>query len=80
MTDRVTSSLSDSHKTFLANLASRGFEVVLASKIGTAMIMLQLVANSMKEIKKTLQIFHFVIFLKNCLPPLTRTIGELMSH
>jgi len=44
------------------------------------MIMLQLVANSMKEIKKTLQIFHFVFFLKNCLPPLTRTIGELMSH
>ena len=55
-------------------------EVVLASKIATAMIMLQLVANCMKEIEKTLQIFHFVNFLKSSLPPLKQSIGELMSH
>ena len=47
-------------------------EVVLASKIATAMIMLQLVANSMKEIKKTLQIFHFVFFFEK-LPAATDT-------
>ena len=43
-----------------------GLEVVVAFEIANYMLMMHLVANAMKEIKKNSQIFCFVQFLKSC--------------
>ena len=49
-------------------------EVVLASKIATAMIMLQLVANCMKEIEKNIANIPFCKFFEK-LPAATETVN-----